>query len=349
MANDGIPAPNRPVVLTLLRKFCDREGLKLVGEPEFGYAGYLEGPGGRRSYFKGGSFDLNMLGAAEIARDKSYSAGFLKDAGFKVPESDLISSPAFQDAMAVKNRAVAKDLKSLDQALLFADKNGYPVFAKPNDDLEGKDVLKASNPDELMSAIAAIGDVHPRVLIQTAAVGKDYRILVLDDEVLAVIERRPFAVKGDGKSSLRDLIEASTAAFAKRGAGELIAAEDPRILTHLANQELTLGTVPAPEAIVQLLPNANLSSGGTARLATREISPEFADIAVRAGKTLGLRFFGLDLITPDIGGPGSDYAILELNAAPGLSRLYRQGEDEAAAVRQIYDKVFAKVAEPLTG
>lgn len=336
-----------PVVLSLLQGFCAKRNLTLVAEPEFGYAGYLEGTNGRRSYFKGGSFDLNTLGAAEIARDKSYTAGFLEGAGFKVPSRILISSPTFQDAMAIKNEAVAKDLKGLSQALAFSEKHGFPIFAKPNDDLEGKDVLKASTPKELADAIRAIGQVHPRILIQTAAVGRDYRILVLDDEVLAVVERTPFQVIGNGTDSIEELIGSSTQEFSKRGAGALVAADDPRILAHLRNQGLALDHTPPSGGVVTLLPNANLSSGGTARLATGAISPEFATLALNAGKTLGLRFYGLDLITPDIGGPGTDYAILELNGAPGLSRLYRQGPDEAEVVRQIYARVFAKVAEPL--
>ncbi|MDN3721160.1 hypothetical protein QW131_23115 [Roseibium salinum] len=90
------------------------------------------------------------------------------------------------------------------------------------------------------------------------------------------------------------------------------------------------------------MPVANLSSGGSASIVIAEdLAPETASIASRAARTLGLRYAGVDLILPDIASPGVDAVVLEVNAAPGLGNLYRQGLAEAELVKGIYQKVFA--------
>ncbi|ADZ68579.1 RimK-like ATP-grasp domain superfamily [Polymorphum gilvum] len=340
-------ARRAPVALTLLKAFGARRSLKVVAEPEFGYAGYIEDARGRRSFFKGAAFDLNPFGAASIARDKAYAAHFLKAAGFRVPEALLISAPAFIDEIRTKNPAVAERLNDAAAALAFAGRVGWPVYVKPNDESEGRGVLRASDAAALTRALATLSRDHDRLLVQQAAAGRDYRILVLDDAVLAAFERRPFAVTGDGVSTLSALIEARTEGFAADGNGRKIRSDDPRILDHLTASGLTPGHVPRAGETVDLLPNANLSSGGSAEEVTAAMSPHFGRIAVAAGRALGLRFYGLDLLCADITAEAGDYAILELNAAPGLSHFHRMGPAEAACVEAIYETLFERLVDTL--
>ncbi|WP_179956230.1 ATP-dependent carboxylate-amine ligase [Pannonibacter tanglangensis] len=335
-----------PLALGLLRRFCAANGLAVVAEPDFGYAGYIEAGNGRRHFFKGAGFDLNGAGASAIARDKGYSTSFLAGAGLQVPRSLLISTPRYLADIRIKNPAVAARLSGPAEALAFAASVGYPVFLKPNEESEGRGVLRAADALQLSAALDQLGPAYDRLLLQEEAQGRDYRILMLDGACLAVFERWPFRVTGDGRQTLRDLIEQETARFAADGKGRKILPDDPRILTHLAAAGLHLDSVPPAGQAVALLPNSNLSSGGTARDVTARIAPDLVRIAAEAGRTIGLRFFGLDLIAPDIAS-AEGYRILELNAAPGLSHFHRLGPSEAATVEEIYARVFAAIARDL--
>ncbi|WP_439530675.1 ATP-dependent carboxylate-amine ligase [Pannonibacter sp.] len=346
MADQPATGRREPLALQLLRRFCATEGLHLVAEPEYGYAGYVEARSGRRHFFKGAGFDLNGAGAAAIARDKGYSADFLARAGLNVPATLLVTTPRFVADIRMKNPGVADRLAGPETAQAFAARVGFPVFVKPNEESEGRGVLRAATPDQLRGALEQLGNAYDRLLVQEEAKGRDYRILMLDGECLAVFERWPFRVTGDGRNTLAALIDAATQGFASDGKGRKISAEDPRIRTHLAACGLTLDHVPAAGIPVPLLPNSNLSSGGTAVDVSDRIAPELTSIAAAAGRAIGLRFYGLDLMAPDIAS-AEDYKILELNAAPGLSHFHRIGPSEAAKVEAIYERVFEAIARDL--
>ncbi len=341
------PSRREPLALVLLRRHAAEHGLTVFAEPAYGYAGYVEAPGGARAFFKGAGFDLNPAAASAIARDKAYGAFFLEAADLRVPRGVLISSQRFIRDIEVKNPAVAARLNGEAQALAFARETGFPLFVKPNDDSEGRGILRVQDEQGLSSALAVLGASYDRILVQEEVRGRDYRVLVLDGEVLAVFERRPFSVTGDGVSPLRALITQATQGFAAGGKGSKIAADDPRILAFLATSGLDLTHVPQAGAAVALLPNANLSSGGSAVDVSGAISPYFSQIAREAGEAVGLRLYGLDLICPDIAAASGPYAILEVNAAPGLSHFHRLGPQEALRVEEIYAKIFGALTRSL--
>ena len=322
----------------LLADFCRRNGLRLETDPEIGHAGYVEAPNGRRSWFKGTHFDLNPLGAAEIAKDKAYTAHFLKQAGFEVPRGVLVSAPAAIEAVRRKNPARALKMTGPDRAQAFAEEKGFPVYVKPNDGQEGVDVLKISSPYQLETGLTRLFRHHGHLLVQEAVPGRDIRIVILEGKVLCAIERQPAEVRGDGVRTVEDLLldmPDRTRA-------------DPRLLAELAEQGLTLESVPEDGRRVRLLPAANLSSGGTGSVVTDGLCAAFGEIAVSAGRTLGLTYFGVDLIAPDLSDPAGGYAILEVNAAPGLNQLHRLGPEQATVAEATYEQVFEALARRLT-
>ena len=124
------PSRREPLALVLLRLHAAEHGLTVFAEPAYGYAGYVEAPGGRRAFFKGAGFDLNPAAASAIARDKAYGAFFLEAAGLSVPRGVLISSQRFIRDIEVKNPAVAARLNGEAQALAFARETGFPLMIR---------------------------------------------------------------------------------------------------------------------------------------------------------------------------------------------------------------------------
>lgn len=330
----------KPYLLTIIEDNCREIGATLYAEPEYGYAGYIQFQSGNRRFFRGTSLDINHQGASAIAKDKDYCAHFLRHEGFSVPESVLVFSPRYRAEMAMKNIDVAKKLTSIDKAIEFVEEFGFPVFVKPNEGSEGRGVGKIYSIDQLFDTLYALFQEYPRVLVQRPVLGNDYRVVVLDGEVLSAYERRPFRVHGDGRRPIRELIQHRIRDLQSQGRGKKVSIDDIRIVRHLQSQQLTLDSVPGHRETVDLLPNANLSMGGEAIDITDAISPALSDVCISVTRALGLAFAGVDILCNNATEESSDYTILEVNSAPGLNNFAFVGQKQDRAVRKLYKKLL---------
>ncbi|WP_422041165.1 ATP-grasp domain-containing protein [Roseibium sp.] len=312
----------RSVVYELLEQYCAEHGLHLTAGDSRGHAGCIEDGRGKRWFFKGTRFDINPLGSAEIANDKAYSLHFLEQAGVRVPESLLVFA---QDVRT--GRQLPADI------LQFVEDHGFPLFLKPNIGQEGQDVFRIHGFAELSDMLHRLSGTHPQLLLQPEMSGRDLRVIILDGDVLCAVERRAAQVTGDGRQSIATLI----------GAHTRIAPSDGRIDAALAHQGLTRDSVPGAGDRVALLPVTNLSTGGTADIVTGQLAPGVLDAARKAAAVLGLRYAGVDMILTGSAPHTAEAVILEVNAAPGLSNLYRQGPGEAACVGAIYGTLFSRL------
>ncbi|WP_165814696.1 ATP-dependent carboxylate-amine ligase [Labrenzia sp. 011] len=316
------PAQSRSLVFRLLEAYCERSGLRLTPADPHGHAGLVEGPAGKRWFFKGTCFDLNSYGAAEIANDKAYTAFFLKQAGLPVPAGHFLLGTEIHD-----------DNRLPDAVREFIGETGFPLFVKPNTGREGTDVMRVDTRVALSNALCLLARKHDRILVQEEIAGVELRVIVLDGEILAAIERHPPQVTGDGRRSLAELV----------GMHPRLNPADERLEFELSQMGKSLETVLAPRETVTLLPVANLSAGGTARIVTPDLTPAHATIARRAAASLGLRYAAVDLILPHESRPDAVPVVLEVNAAPGLANLFRQGKEEAALVETIHTALFAAI------
>lgn len=329
-------ATPRPLVQKILASFCARHGLHLVCDESSGQAGYVQLENGTRRFFRGSHFDLNPLGAAEIADDKAYTLSFLKQDGFSVPDSLLIHAFDVLAGLRVQKPEIAAQMHSADDALHFAKKAGYPVFVKPNCGQEGEDVVRLDTHAALERALTDLLMRHSSLLVQKAVPGDDLRIMVLDGDVLLALRRQPVHVTGDGTLSVEELSHNLTGMNFR----------DPRVEPELTRQGLTPASVPAQGQTVELLPNKNLSAGALAQDVTNDLAEDLKITAVAMCRALGLRYAGIDLIAEAPELTGGAYAVLEVNAAPGLNRYAAQGSTELRQVTDVYEQVFKALISP---
>ena len=248
--------------------------------------------------------NTGILGV-ELASDKEGTKRILRDGGIPVPRGTVIHY-----------------LDELEQAI--EDVGGYPIVIKPLDGNHGRGITINIKTWELAEeAYDAAKEVSKGVIIERFYEGRDHRVLVINGKVVAVAERVPAHVMGDGQSTISELIE-ETNGDPRRGDGH------ENILTRieldrtswelLERQNFDLETVLKPDEICYLKATANLSTGGTAIDRTDEIHPENVWIAQRAAKTIGLDIAGIDIVTTDISKPlrEVDGVIVEVNAAPGF-------------------------------
>jgi cyanophycin synthetase len=218
---------------------------------------------------------------------------------------------------------------------------------KPLDVSHGRGVsLNLNSLDEIRWGYEIAAEYNRRVLIETFLPGKDYRVLVINNRVVAVSERVPAHVVGNGKQTIAELVE-KVNRDPRRGFGH------EKVLTRIAithqtkvlleRAGYTLDTVLAPREIFFLSSTANLSTGGTAIDRTTEIHYETREIARRAAMVIGLDVAGVDIITPDIRQPLREVGggIVEVNAGPGFRMHLQPSEGKSRNVaRPVIQMLF---------
>ena len=246
----------------------------------------------------------NILGV-ELACDKDSTKLMLDTAGIPVPQG-----------------AVIYYLNELEPVI--EDLGGYPIVIKPLDGNHGRGItLNIDCWEAAEAAYDKAREVSKGVIVEHYYQGRDHRILVVNHKVVAVAERVPAHVIGNGKDTIADLV-AEENNDPRRGQGH------DNILTQipindsaeelLATQGYSLDSIPETGEICYLQATANLSTGGIAIDRTDEIHPDVLWMAERASRIIDLDVVGIDVVTTDISKCLSevDGVIVEVNAAPGL-------------------------------
>lgn len=319
-------------VSPILAKICADMGIIINIEPRYGYVGQIVLADGRKRYFRSTNFDLNPLGASEVARDKSYAAYFMQLMGYPVVEGRQFLLDWWGERISAGEDAGA--------SIPYANTLGYPVIVKPNSKSQGSGVVKVYSDGELMMAIQSYQEKERVFLVQKFIPWRDYRILVLDNEVISAYERIPLSVTGNGVSTVRELLGIKQEQFNAQGRDTRIRIDDPRISQCLERRQRSLeSTVPNQETW-QLLDNANLSSGGDARDVTEQIHPMYEGLAVQLTRDMGLRYCGVDLfVNGDLTSSFDECVICEINAAPGIDNYASIGPEQQKRVEDMYRKV----------
>lgn len=321
-------------VTPIIEKLAAEAGVQLNIEPLYRYAGQLVLPDGRRRYFRGTAFDLNPLGASDIAKDKAYAAYFVSLLGYPVIEGESFFSPEWAQIVGIDRGPSA--------AYEYARHLGFPVVVKPNALSQGALVNVVYTKREFMSVVRSIAKRDRVFLVQRFVSANDYRVVVLDGTVISAYQRLPLAVVGDGHSTVRALLQAKQEQFVRQGRDTVINVDDTRITRRLRRVGMSRDSVPTPGQQVQLLYNANLSSGGDAIDVTPAIHPGFQEVAVRLTRDMGLRFCGVDvMVAGTLAEAPSAYWVLEINAAPGLDNYAQVGAAQSVVVMDLYRRIFA--------
>src|SRR3954462_15262827 len=248
--------------------------------------------------------DYTSAIAVEIAQDKDDTKRVLGNIGLPVPNGDVA--------------------RSIERALEIVEEIGYPVIVKPLDASHGRGISGRIDDEEaLREAWNDAREFGNRIVVEQYAEGRDYRVLVINGKVVACAERVPARVNGDGKSTIRQLIEQENR-NSRRGVGHTKTLTklpaDERTACFLKRRGMTLESVPAQGEEVLLRGTANLSTGGTAIDRTDEMHPDNITACEMAAGIIGLDIAGIDVLTSDISVPFRENGavIIEVNAGPGI-------------------------------
>jgi cyanophycin synthetase len=266
--------------------------------------------------------------AVEIASDKEETNRILGDLGLPVPRQRLVHAE--------------------EDAAMVAERFGYPVVVKPLDANHGRGVsLDLAGAEQVRIAFHKAREHSRGVIVETFIQGFDHRMLVVNGELIAVAQRIPGHVVGDGRHTVEELVEIVNH-DPRRGIGH------EKVLTRLEldhqaerclrERGYDRASMPPGGETVYLRLTGNLSTGGTAIDVTDAVHPDNREMAVRAVKAVGLDVGGVDFLTTDITQSYKDVggAICEINAAPGFRMHVAPSEGKPRDVAgPVMDMLFA--------
>lgn len=242
--------------------------------------------------------------AVEIACDKEETKNLLEAASIPIPRGTIIYDEEDMDA-AIK-------------------RIGYPIVMKPVNGNHGRGAtINIQNREQAVEALAAAKKISRGVICEKFITGFDFRLLVINYKLVAAAKRTPACVVGDGKSTIKQLIDIVNS-DPRRGYGHekvLTAIKlDEMTMNILKDKNLTLEEVLPKDEILYLKKTANLSTGGTSTDVTDIVHPYNIFMAERIAKIIGLDICGIDIMAPDLSTPIKENggAVLEVNAAPGF-------------------------------
>lgn len=163
------------------------------------------------------------------------------------------------------------------------------------------------------------------VIVEEFIEGVEYRFLVIAGKVRAIVHRVPANVVGDGVKTVRQLVEEKNQ-HPYRGNGfnhplQCIQMGKIEGLV-LAEQGLSVNSVPPKGAQIFLRKNSNVGTGGDSIDSTDVVHDSYKHIAEEAVRAVGAQISGVDMIIKSCAEPAAatddSYAILELNFNPAI-------------------------------
>jgi D-alanine-D-alanine ligase-like ATP-grasp enzyme len=253
-------------------------------------------------------YPQNNATASTLASDKYFTNRILEGAGIPTLGGEYFF-------LHDRHRAHRPTGHEREDGLDYFRKLGGAAFIKPLLGSRGDfaQVLHSELP--LVRYFDEVSKYYDAVLIQRAVTGLEYRIFLLDDEVLYSARKYPPFLLGDGVSPIRDLLTAHDHALRSRGLSPAAVSRDVSLDAVLPKGERW--DIPG---------RTNLSAGGTMVIES-PCSDAAATLARKAARALGLRLAAVDLFT-DIGGDPEAIGIIEVNSNPSIRLLEESGRGD---------------------
>lgn len=235
--------------------------------------------------------------AMSICDDKRVTRRIVKTAGVKVPEQITVDEE--------------------DTARAFLGRYGS-VVVKPARGEQGRGIaVGLTNWDDTRVAIDYARTLSNEVILEEFVEGVDLRIIVINYRVVAAAIRKPATIIGNGKSTVRELIERQTKRRLAATGGESAIPMDAETERCLAVAGYGYDDIPETDASIAVRKTANLHTGGTIHDVTGILHRALIDAAVSAAKAIEIPVTGIDFIVKTPTEP--TYWFIEANERPGLA------------------------------
>lgn len=259
-----------------------------------------------------------------------------------IKNATMTSKDKYSQVLVMENKKITKqvlhendirvpngyEIHTLDDALELFDTHVLPnkVVIKPNTTNFGEGITIFTGTysrDAYIEAVQVALLKDQTVLIETFLEGKEYRILVIGDKVVATLHRVAANVVGDGIHSIEALIDLKNQSYL-RGEGYKTPLEKIKVteveLTHIEHKGYSLATILPKGEVLYLRDNSNISTGGDSIDYTNRIDETYKQIALAAARALDVSICGIDMMIEDVNTPANalNYGIIEANFNPAI-------------------------------
>ena len=265
--------------------------------------------------------------AESISRDKDLTKSLLQSCGVPVPEGRIVDSSS--------------------DAWEAAESIGLPVVVKPSDGNHGRGVsTELMTREEVEAAFNLANNEGSEVIVERFIHGNEHRLLIVGGRLAAAARGESVSIIGDGKSSIRQLIEWQINSDPRRGEAEeypldfILIDQQPSVVFEISRQGFVPDSIPKKAERVVIQRNGNVAID-----VTDLVHPEVTAAASLAARIIGLDIAGVDLVAQDISKPLDEQggAIVEVNAGPGLLMHLKPANGNARPVgKAIVDNLFAE-------
>jgi glutathione synthase/RimK-type ligase-like ATP-grasp enzyme len=253
-------------------------------------------------------YPQNNATASTLASDKYFTNRILEDAGIPSLNGEYFF-------LHDRHRARRGAGHEREDALVYFRTLGASAFVKPLQGSRGDFAQIVGDESSLLRYLDEVAKYYDSILIQPVVSGTEYRVFLLDDEVVFSARKHPPFVVGDGTSSLHDLLSAHNEAL--RAGGLSPVAVEPDASRQIVPPEGERWEIPG---------RMNLSAGGT-MVIEAPLGKAVLELASNAAQALGLHVAAVDLFA-DIGGGPDATRVIEVNANPSIRLLEDSGRED---------------------
>lgn len=260
--------------------------------------------------------------------------------GYKFSLNDDALGSVIDDKYAFYDLCKLKKLPVIEHNILFnpTSKLGFntmnllneyffqyqeDVVIKPNLGTEGTNVYHITNYNELLNITEKLFKNNFSISIcPFYKIDNEYRVIVLNDKVKLIYEKRKPIVIGDGKNTVKDLlINLNPYIFNKIS----FTKEYNKILQNKEVYEYDW--------------RFNLSKGATAKLVdNKELYQKLSDIALNATKTINAKFVSVDIIKCQ-----NKFYLIEMNSGVCINKVCNFIDKDLKVVKEIYREAILEM------
>ncbi|WP_052098463.1 bifunctional glutamate--cysteine ligase GshA/glutathione synthetase GshB [Paenibacillus stellifer] len=258
-----------------------------------------------------------------------------------VKQATKTSLDSYSTVLIMENKIVTKEVlerhgirvpggkayRSLQEAMQeYEEYRQRKIVIKPKSTNFGLGITIFTNSftkEEYQHALEMAFKYDRTVLLEEFIKGKEYRFLVMGDEVVGILHRVPANIAGDGCHTIEQLIHEKNK-DPLRGKGYKTPLEQIQLgeaeKMFLSNQSKSPFDVPALGEIVYLRENSNISTGGDSIDYTDQIPDSYKQIALKSAKAAGAAICGVDMMIEDVTKEAAhnNYSVIEINFNPAI-------------------------------
>ncbi len=255
--------------------------------------------------FLGGCSSYNTLATRKSCRSKKQARDVFQRHGIPHARGDIFYTPW--------------------GAVKFVRKYGFPVVIKPNvSGFSRGSYFPLTSYFSVIKAAILVKVWWPSSVIEQYLEGNNYRIVVVKDEIMSVIQRYPPFVIGDGSATIGELIDRENEI---RHQMRLYPVMHPiekngNIVRYLKKKNISLTSIPGKDEQVTLFNRISLAPGGVVEIIDKHsIHPDNTALFLRILPLFGANILGVDAIFAKgitISHKEQDVIFLEVNSRPYL-------------------------------